>query len=224
MSIWHCKEHGIQGPSKWNVCPTCGAGMTRAEVQPMIAASRPPDDTQRQRYTCGCEVNYHGGDRAAMVCPTHSKPVAPDDTPTRLPEDELERERMRLAACMSAALGNTPSTAAERIGRDHPYWSASYGCVCDAVDREMALRAEVSRLREERDSWQRLANQSSAKHCSVAEQLGDLTDERDDLKVEVSRLQQENALLRRSLEMLTKQLDEKDERIDELVGLIGEVD
>ncbi len=86
------------------------------------------------------------------------------------------------------------------------------------------LAAEVSRLREERDSWQRLANQSSAKHCSVAEQLGDLTDERDDLKVEVSRLQQENALLRRSLEMLTKQLDEKDERIDELVGLIGEVD
>jgi hypothetical protein len=49
---------------------------------------------------------------------------------------------------MSAALSNTPFTAAERIGRDHPYWSASYGCVCDAVDREMALRAEVSRLRE----------------------------------------------------------------------------
>jgi len=41
-------------------------------------------------------------------------------------EDELETERMRLAACMAAALGNTERTVAERIARDHPYWSASW--------------------------------------------------------------------------------------------------
>jgi hypothetical protein len=40
------------------------------------------------------------------------------------------------------------------------------------------------------------------------------------LRADVSRLQQENALLRRSLEMLTKQLDEKDERITELTFTI----
>jgi chromosome segregation ATPase len=37
---------------------------------------------------------------------------------------------------------------------------------------------------------------------------------------EISRLQQENALLRRSLEMLTKQLNEQDERITELTFTI----
>ena len=53
---------------------------------------------------------------------------------------ELEIERMRLAACGVAALSNTPESVARRIGRDSPYWSASYGDVCAAVDREMALR------------------------------------------------------------------------------------
>lgn len=59
---------------------------------------------------------------------------------------ELETERMRLAGCGVAAMANTPTTVAQRITRDNPYWSASYGDVCRAVDREMALRAEVERL------------------------------------------------------------------------------
>lgn len=62
---------------------------------------------------------------------------------------ELETERTRLAACGVAAMANTPSTVAQRITRDNPYWSASYGDVCAAVDREMALRAEVARLTDE---------------------------------------------------------------------------
>jgi hypothetical protein len=44
------------------------------------------------------------------------------------------------------------------------------------------------------------------------------------LKEDHAKALEENALLRRSLEMLTKQLDEKDKRIDELVGIVGEVD
>jgi hypothetical protein len=56
-------------------------------------------------------------------------------------EKELERERMRLAACTTAALGNTPERVAERLTPDSPYWSASYSDVCAAVDRDMALRA-----------------------------------------------------------------------------------
>ena len=66
---------------------------------------------------------------------------------TRL-ELELDAERMRLAACGVAALMNTPDTAAQRIGRDNPYWSASYGDVCAAVDREMLLREKLKALRE----------------------------------------------------------------------------
>ena len=60
--------------------------------------------------------------------------------------DDLERERMRLAACTSAALGNTVETVKQRIHQGHPYWSASYGDICAAVDREIALRAQVATL------------------------------------------------------------------------------
>jgi hypothetical protein len=66
----------------------------------------------------------------------------------RADRDRLREERevgeMQLAACMAAALGNTPETAAERIGPGHPYYSASYGDVCRAVDREMKLREEIA--------------------------------------------------------------------------------
>lgn len=61
-------------------------------------------------------------------------------------DDGLERERMRLAACGVAALGNTVESVNQRIGRDNPYWSASYRETCAAVDREMALRSSVTAL------------------------------------------------------------------------------
>lgn len=58
-------------------------------------------------------------------------------------KEELEAERLRLAGCGVAALQNTEESKAKRITRDNPYWSASYGDVCGAVDREMKLRAEL---------------------------------------------------------------------------------
>lgn len=58
-------------------------------------------------------------------------------------EAQLETERMRLAGCGVAALSNTPGTVAQRIARDNSYWSASYGDVCSAVDREMDLREKL---------------------------------------------------------------------------------
>lgn len=68
---------------------------------------------------------------------------------------ERETLDIKLAGCGVAALSNTDETRAQRIGRDNPYWSASYGDVCNAVDREMALRAalttaqqDAARLRE----------------------------------------------------------------------------
>lgn len=66
--------------------------------------------------------------------------------------EELETERIRLAACATAALGNTEAAKAERLTPDHPYWSASYGDVCAAVDREIALRARVAQLEQDRDT------------------------------------------------------------------------
>jgi hypothetical protein len=91
-------------------------------------------------------------------------PVEPDDsdmvlqaplddipallTLVREQRDELEILRGQLAGCGVAALQNSTAAIQYRITRDNPYWSASYGDVCAAVDREMELRAENAKLRE----------------------------------------------------------------------------
>lgn len=65
---------------------------------------------------------------------------------------DLETERMKLVACGVGALANTPESSSHcRIGKDNPFWSASLGDVYDAIDREMALRAERDALMEGRD-------------------------------------------------------------------------
>jgi hypothetical protein len=63
-------------------------------------------------------------------------------------EEDLVTARLQLAACGVAALGNTEKAVAERINKGNPYWSASYGDVCGAVDREMQYRAEMRSARD----------------------------------------------------------------------------
>jgi len=58
---------------------------------------------------------------------------------------EIKILRMQLAGCGAAALANTHESAAHRLTRDNPYWSASYGDVCRAVDREIELREALDR-------------------------------------------------------------------------------
>jgi hypothetical protein len=70
---------------------------------------------------------------------------AEDAWETRRTSEQLQ---MQLAACGVAAMSNTPETVAQRITRDNPYWSASYGDVCAAVDREMLLRSQLAEARE----------------------------------------------------------------------------
>lgn len=57
---------------------------------------------------------------------------------------ELETERMRLVACMTASVQNTESSKTERLAPEHPYWSVAYSDVCRAVDREMTLRRQFA--------------------------------------------------------------------------------
>lgn len=64
-------------------------------------------------------------------------------------EMEIERERIRLAACGVAAGQNTEETRKERIIPENSYFSASYADVCAAVDREMSLRTERDALKAE---------------------------------------------------------------------------
>jgi hypothetical protein len=68
-------------------------------------------------------------------------------------DDELEVLRQQLAACGVAAMSNTKETAARRITPDSLYYSASYGDVCAAVDREMALRDEADQRVREFIGW-----------------------------------------------------------------------
>lgn len=61
-------------------------------------------------------------------------------------ELELERERMRLAACGVVAGANTPEPAARHRQMHADYRSAACDDVAAAVDREIALRAQVENL------------------------------------------------------------------------------
>lgn len=69
--------------------------------------------------------------------------------------EECENLRMKLAGCGVAALANTEeSIKNHRIDSTNPYWCASYQDVCNAVDREMALRNENQELRElVKEAW-----------------------------------------------------------------------
>lgn len=61
-------------------------------------------------------------------------------------KEELETERVRLAACGVVAMANTLETAAKWREMRPEYRSASCDDVAKAVDREMALRAERDAL------------------------------------------------------------------------------
>jgi hypothetical protein len=64
-------------------------------------------------------------------------------------EAQRETLELKLAACTTAALGNTVETVEARIKPGHHYWTATYEDVCAVVDREMALREERDRLKGE---------------------------------------------------------------------------
>lgn len=58
--------------------------------------------------------------------------------------NELERERMRLAACGVVAMATTPETAATARDMHSEYRSASCDDVSRAVDIQMELRAALA--------------------------------------------------------------------------------
>jgi len=67
---------------------------------------------------------------------------------------ELERIHVQLAGCGVAAMQNTEKSKAERATRWNHGWSESYESVCHAVDRELALRAELEKANEARKEAQ----------------------------------------------------------------------
>lgn len=57
-----------------------------------------------------------------------------------------EIHRMQLAACSTAALGNTEESKELRIGKENPYWTPAYQDVCGAVDREIQYRSALEEI------------------------------------------------------------------------------
>ena len=66
-------------------------------------------------------------------------------------EQELETERMRLAACGVIALANTSNSAIQARDMLPEYWSASAQDCASAVDREMGYRSRLAMAEQERD-------------------------------------------------------------------------
>ena len=62
---------------------------------------------------------------------------------------ELERERMRLAACGVVAMSDTPESAKSAREMHEDYRSASCDDVARRVDECMRLRAELAAMREQ---------------------------------------------------------------------------
>lgn len=84
--------------------------------------------------------------------------------------NQLERERMRLAACGVVAMANTPESAAKARDMHPDYRSASCDDVARMVDGEMELRAQLGAAEAERDRLRKAA--LSAKNAIAPHQMG----------------------------------------------------
>lgn len=82
-------------------------------------------------------------------------------------DNEIDRLRMQLAACGVAALANTrESSALDRIPPSNPAYSASYADVCAAVEREIAQREEIDRLRKQIEWMRNCDNCARLEKCN----------------------------------------------------------
>jgi len=84
------------------------------------------------------------------VSPNEPAGASPVSTPAEVDalRADLERERMRLAACGVVALSDTPESAARERNMHPDYRSASCDDVARRVDECMSLRARVATLEE----------------------------------------------------------------------------
>lgn len=81
--------------------------------------------------------------------------------------DELENERMRLAACGVVACADTPESAVEARKMHREYYSASCRDVEQRVDECIELREKVKALTEQRDLYLRGNQNLEQKHAET---------------------------------------------------------
>lgn len=84
---------------------------------------------------------------------------------------ELETERARLAVCGVVAMSNTPESAVAARQIQPEYRSASCDDVAQAVDREIALRAELTEARRDAEALRLDYAKLAVSHKRVALEL-----------------------------------------------------
>lgn len=105
---------------------------------------------------------------AAALTPWLASRSAESATKLKRIEDDAEFWRMALAACSSAALGNTRESVKDRLKPGDAYWTATYGDVCRAVDAEIEARERSA------ESVQRIAALTQDVEHAQAVNLADL--------------------------------------------------
>jgi hypothetical protein len=85
-------------------------------------------------------------------------------------KNELERERMRLAACGCVALADTPESAAYMRNMHPDYRSASCDDVARRVDECMSLRKDAERYRwiRRNPAWMGWTRDHQPEHVDAA--------------------------------------------------------
>jgi transcription initiation factor TFIIIB Brf1 subunit/transcription initiation factor TFIIB len=128
-----------------NTCPKCGS----PQVEEHTNYAK---ETGRTWWGCGtfqtrdCHPHYSDWclereERKALQCKVDELQSKLDNA-----NAELERERMRLAACGVVADANTPESAKKWRNMRDEYRSASCDGVARAVDREMRLRRALQKI------------------------------------------------------------------------------
>jgi hypothetical protein len=154
-----------------------------------MSESRPPDDTRHAEFV-SLALEYHKTVEGEYGCPGATCPGV-----QRLVS---LLEQAALIRPAPVAPDDTPT----RLDEIEKRWQDQADINTDV----QFLLAEVSRLRDVNDALKaEVAAQKTRANTNAIERT-DARERAEAAEAEVSRLQQENALLRRSLEMLTKQM------------------
>ena len=126
---------------------------------------------------------------------------------SRFAEQErlIGKLQVQLAGCGVAADQNTEESIKNRITPDNEYYSASYQSVCNAVDREIALRKRIAELEKENEDYKFVMNTNNSNYIyDLKRRIAELEKGNNDLKShamlilidKIAELEKENNKLR----------------------------
>lgn len=125
-------------------------------------------------------------------------------------EQELQREKDRVALMGDATLHNTRKSAEKtRISKDDPRWCKEYVMVCNVVDREINLQEKLKVIYDKQDKV----------YKTVALPMRELTP-----PVSTMQVYEENAELRERIRVLLAELEDARKSECALRATLSEID